>query len=110
MNIKITHCITPCTVISKCISPCRYNDIGYVTNTFVDYVSLVRGLGLADKHDLLHTLDFTIPKFVRNEMDRRQKISTPWYGVTLAVLSQLIDPVRKLITMNLILVLPSPTN
>lgn len=80
-----------------CKSLCRYNDIGYVANTFVDYVSLVRGMGLADKHELLQTLDFTIPKFVRNEMDRRQKISTRWYGVTLSVLSQLIDPVRNLI-------------
>ena len=58
------------TIITKYTTTCRYNDIGYVFNIFVDYVSLVRGLGLADKHELLHTLDFTVPKFVKNEMDR----------------------------------------
>ena len=71
MYNDITKCCTHGTIITKCTVTCRYNDVGYVSNTFVDYVSLVQGLGLADKHELLHTLDFTIPKFVINEMDRR---------------------------------------
>lgn len=84
-------------IFVKIASFYRYNDIGYVENTFVDYVNLVRVLGQSDKQELLHTLDFTIPKFVRSEMDRRHKLSTRWYGVPLSVLSQMIDPVRILI-------------
>ena len=88
------NCLAIIMVFDAIISSCRYNDIGYVANTFVDYVNLVRVLGQSDKQELLHTLDFTIPKFVRSEMERRHKLSTRWYGVPLTVLSQMIDPVR----------------
>ena len=67
----------------------RYNDIGFVPTTFVDHVSLVRGMGIADKDSLLQTLDFTIPRFAKDDMDRRQKITIPWYGVPIGVLSQM---------------------
>ena len=74
----------------------RYNDVGFVPTTFVDHVSLVRGMGTADKDSLLRTLDFTIPRFAKDEMDRRRKIKMPWYGVPIGVLSQMADPVSIL--------------
>ena len=67
-----------------------------MSTTFVDHVSLVQGMGTTDKESLLQTLDFTIPQFAKDEMDRRKKISMPWYGVPLRVLSQTIDPVTHL--------------
>ena len=63
---------------------------------FVDHVSLVRGMGTADKDSLLRTLDFTIPQFAKDKMDRRQKIKMPWYGVPIGVLLQMTDPVSIL--------------
>ena len=74
----------------------RYNDTGSIPTTFVDHVSLVRGMGIADKDSLLQTLDFTIPQFAKDEMDCRKKITMPWYGVPIGVLSQMIDLVNIL--------------
>ena len=74
----------------------RYNDIGFVPTTFVDHVSLVRGTSTADKDSLLQTLDFTIPRFAKDEMDCCRKMKMPWYGVPIGVLLQMTDPVSIL--------------
>ena len=74
----------------------KYNDISFVPTTFMDHVSLVRGMGTTDKDSLLRTLDFTIPRFAKDEMDRCRKIKMPWYGVPIGVLSQMTDPVSIL--------------
>ena len=74
----------------------RYNDIGFVPTTFVDHASLVRGMGTVNKDSLLRTLDFTIPRFAKDEMDCRQKITMPWYGFPIGVLSQMTNPINIL--------------
>ena len=53
-------------------------------------------MGTADKESLLQTLDFTIPRFAKDKMDWRRKMSMPWYGAPLGVLSQMIDPIIHL--------------
>ena len=53
-------------------------------------------MGTADKDSLLRILDFTISRFVKDEMDHRRKITMPWYGVPIGVLLQMTDPVNIL--------------
>ena len=77
----------------------RLNDSAYVQTSYTDMLWMVWAMGMASKESLMKKIPFTVYTWLQSDIERRV-VRKSWYKVPVAIMSQLLHPVKSLPTCN----------